>query len=168
MNLPTRLALTALPLLGLGAVWQTTATRTARGSEWLVPVTGYDPRDLLKGHYVQFQYQWPASDTSIQQSPLAPAKKVPTQINLCLIGAAPELTATRLLPEDQAATLDCGAVIRPAIGSGIPKIGRLYVSEIEATRLQIALSNPKQQATLRFRLSPNGAITPLGLSFAPK
>lgn len=57
MNLATCLALTGLPLIGLGAIWRMTAYRAAQGEEWLVPVTGYDPRDLLKGHYVQFQYQ---------------------------------------------------------------------------------------------------------------
>jgi uncharacterized membrane-anchored protein len=24
-----------------------------------VAVTGYDPRDLLRGHYVRFTYVWP-------------------------------------------------------------------------------------------------------------
>ncbi len=28
------------------------------GTVWTVPITGYDPRDLLRGHYLQFTYNW--------------------------------------------------------------------------------------------------------------
>ena len=28
------------------------------GTLWRVPVTGYDPRDLLRGHYLTFRYDW--------------------------------------------------------------------------------------------------------------
>ena len=28
------------------------------GTLWRVPVAGYDPRDLLRGHYLTFRYDW--------------------------------------------------------------------------------------------------------------
>jgi uncharacterized membrane-anchored protein len=48
-----------LPLVGLAYCWQTTRQSAAEGVEWDVAVTGYDPRDLLRGHYVRFTYVWP-------------------------------------------------------------------------------------------------------------
>ena len=48
-----------LPLIGLGLIWLQTERESHEGSEWDVPIEGYDPRDLLRGHYVQFRYDWP-------------------------------------------------------------------------------------------------------------
>ncbi len=28
------------------------------GQLWRIPVTGYDPRDLLRGHYLTYRYDW--------------------------------------------------------------------------------------------------------------
>lgn len=28
------------------------------GQSWRIPITGYDPRDLLRGHYLTFRYDW--------------------------------------------------------------------------------------------------------------
>ena len=28
------------------------------GTLWRIPITGYDPRDILRGHYLQFRYEW--------------------------------------------------------------------------------------------------------------
>lgn len=33
-----------------------------KGTIWTVPIAGYDPRDLLRGHFLQFQYVWNWSD----------------------------------------------------------------------------------------------------------
>lgn len=51
------LALT-LPIAGLLAsvLWHGWQIRSA--SEWRIPVAGYDPRDLLAGHYAQFRFGW--------------------------------------------------------------------------------------------------------------
>ena len=54
-----RLAAFALPLAGLAALWGWSDHLSRQGTDWLVPVAGYDPRDLLRGHYVQFAYDWP-------------------------------------------------------------------------------------------------------------
>lgn len=31
------------------------------GTEYRVRITGYDPRDVLRGHYIQFIYEWPTT-----------------------------------------------------------------------------------------------------------
>src|SRR3546814_14266095 len=52
------LAALALPVLGLtiSAGWH--QWRQSGATEWRIPVTGYDPRDLLAGHYARFRYAW--------------------------------------------------------------------------------------------------------------
>jgi hypothetical protein len=35
-----------------------------RGADvYRIPITGYDPRDMLRGHYLVFQFDWPWADT---------------------------------------------------------------------------------------------------------
>lgn len=34
---------------------------TAKGQEWQIPVTGYDPRDILRGRYIRFRYDFDAN-----------------------------------------------------------------------------------------------------------
>lgn len=56
-----RLAMIAalvLPVAGLSltAAWH--LWREADAVEWRIPITGYDPRDLLAGHYARFRYNW--------------------------------------------------------------------------------------------------------------
>ena len=36
----------------------------SHGTEVKVAVTGYDPRDLLSGHYIQYQIDWEKTDCS--------------------------------------------------------------------------------------------------------
>ena len=52
-------AILVVPLAGLAALWAQSETLSREGTDWEVPVQGYDPRDLLRGHYVEFQYDWP-------------------------------------------------------------------------------------------------------------
>jgi hypothetical protein len=51
----------AFPLVGLaiGIVAQETGERGA--TEWRIPITGYDPRDPLRGHFITFRYAWTVS-----------------------------------------------------------------------------------------------------------
>jgi uncharacterized membrane-anchored protein len=37
------------------------------GQIWQVPITGYDPRDLLRGHYLNFRYDWDMVETDHTQ-----------------------------------------------------------------------------------------------------
>ena len=54
----------AMPLVCL-AVWTGYLTyERATGVEVKVSVRGYDPRDLLSGHYIQYQVDWEKTDCS--------------------------------------------------------------------------------------------------------
>ena len=40
--------------------------------EVILPITGYDPRDLLSGHYIQYQIDWNKADCSQFEDTLCP------------------------------------------------------------------------------------------------
>lgn len=152
----------ALPLAGLGAIWAQTHRQSLGGTEWDVPVAGYDPRDLLRGHYVQFQYDWPG------------LKNEQYGGNLCLEGVPPRLVRVR--PVDDAAVA-AGARPCDQLALGLAHVadmaggtmgGRLYASKEAATAMQDRLANPKLQGMLRMRLRADGHITPLRLTFRPR
>lgn len=154
MNRPAlHLAALALPLLGLGALWLNTDRLSRQGTQWDVPIQGYDPRDLLQGHYVMFQYDWPASGQ-------ADTDGARTYGALCLAGTAPTIASVRIKRDHE----DC----RPFVRAGETFDGRLYASRDEALRLEKALGDPAKQGVVRIRLRPDGHITPLRISFRPR
>lgn len=143
----------ALPLLGLGGMWLSADRLSRQGTEWDVPIQGYDPRDLLQGHYVQFQYDWPNSrGADGERSDL-------TFEDLCLSGSAPVIARVW-----ERTTETCVGFIR----AGEAQQGRLYASQSEALRLQDQLRDQKLQGVVRFRLRPDGHITPLRITFRPR
>jgi hypothetical protein len=149
----TLLAL-ALPLVGLALLWGWSDWRTRQGTDWEVRITGYDPRDLLRGHYVLYRYEWPGMAQ-------ATAFTAPTG-DLCLTGTAP--TIARVRP----ATGDCPHRLRADQGTGNLASGRYYVAQVRARELERGLADPNQIAILRFRLRDDGLIVPRGIEFRPR
>ena len=161
----SKLALAAaliLPLSGLASIWSATHRMAQQGEEWLVPIGGYDPRDLLRGHYVIYRYQWPAESGETGEGPQRDVLNFASE--LCLHGTAPVIDyATAGVGRD------CASPVRSdgydtAWGGGLDQ-GRLYVPQNKASGLQSDLNDPKKQAMLRFRLRPDGHITPLEITF---
>lgn len=140
------LAALALPLLGLAASWLLADNASKQGTEWEVPVQGYDPRDFLQGHYVMYQYAWPGlgRDAGVFGR------------DLCLSGRPPRI--------DRVTAASGPCANRIALESG-PWGGRLYVSQAAALKMQRQLADRGQQGVLRFRLRPDGTIVPLELTF---
>lgn len=48
-----------IPIAGICALVAHAEMRQRAADRWLIPIAGYDPRDLLSGHYLQFRYDWP-------------------------------------------------------------------------------------------------------------
>lgn len=48
----------ALPIVAMGFLIGLHSQNRETGKEWRIPVAGYDPRDLLRGHYLTFRYDW--------------------------------------------------------------------------------------------------------------
>jgi hypothetical protein len=156
-----------LPLAGLGETWLSTHRATQQGTEWDVPVRGYDPGDYLRGHYVQFTYEWPVEETKADDfSGNMGGDEV------CIVGKAPVVTRLVDPPATRPTSgAPCANYVRSEFVSEFgrgPSSGRLYASEAEAMRLQEALADPKQQGIVRVRLRPDGHLMPLRITFRPK
>ena len=153
-----RFLVVLLPLVGLAWSWQATRSSAEAGQEWDVPVAGYDPRDLLRGHYLRYNYAWPGMAADLADGPV-----------LCLIGTAPRIDTAYALTEGASARHCDGVVRAQANVTGLRALreGRLYLPEAEAIRLQTALRDPRQQGMLRIRLH-RGAISPVRLTVVPQ
>jgi hypothetical protein len=147
-----------LPLLGLAATWAYTHVRAQQGTEWDVPIAGYDPRDLLRGHYVVFTYEWPGLEGRERWG-------IPAE--LCLHGTAPTIDRVTA-----GAGPGCANPVRaydyPHDVRGGVVGGRLYVSQAEGARLQQQLTDPALQGIARVRVRDDGHVTPLQISFRPR
>lgn len=149
----------ALPLVGLAASWAATHRAAQQGTEWDVPIAGYDPRDLLRGHYVIYTYDWPGFE--------AGGAELASEQALCLEGQPPKL-ARAYLPSGE----PCEHVVRASGGWNDPEgglaSGRLYVSQDRAATLQRRLADRTLQGMVRVRVHQNGRLTPLAITFRPQ
>ena len=153
-----RLLAAILPLAGLAALWVQSDRTYHSGTEWDVPIQGYDPRDYLRGHYVEFSYDWPG----LEQEGFVPLPA------LCLEGEAPQLVRVTA-PAAGAAT--CAHIVR-AIDSDVYGIGgltrgRLYIGQARAAQLEERLRNRDQRGIVTIRQREDGSFTPIAIRFRP-
>jgi GDYXXLXY protein len=156
MNRLVRLAAVIAPVLGLAALWATSHQTYQQGTEWEVPIQGYDPRDYLRGHYVEFRYDWPGIEEF---------RDAPPQM-LCLEGAAPALA--RVTADSKGV---CAHPIRAdATGvygwEGLTR-GRLYLGQDRAMALQGELQERDQRGIVTIRQRKDGSFTPISIRFRP-
>jgi hypothetical protein len=156
MNRLVRLAAVILPVIGLAGLWVTSHQTYQQGTEWEVPIEGYDPRDYLRGHYVEFTYDWPG---------IEPFRGTPPQV-LCLEGAAPNLARVGVDVEGP-----CAHPVRTEItgvyGWEALTRGRLYLGQDRAERLQRELQDQGQRGIVTIRQREDGSFTPISIRFRP-
>lgn len=152
------LAALALALPVAGALASIAANESARAgaSEWRIPIAGYDPRDPLRGRYVQFRYVWQATgDTALCEKGDGCA--------LCLEQGG---AAVRAIP----AGVSCPARVLPASsdlalafepGRRASASSRLWVSEAQAPGLERQLRAYPMVAVAR--LTRDGRLFPVRL-----
>ena len=60
-----------LPVLGIAALIVRAEVKVRTGVEWLLGIEGYDPRDLLSGHFLRYRYAfvWEGEDSCGDQPP---------------------------------------------------------------------------------------------------
>lgn len=153
-----RLAAAVLPLLGLGALWAQSDRTFHSGTEWEVPIQRYDPRDYLRGHYVEFSYDWPYREQGRRFDP-------PT--GLCIEGTAPQIASvTEIAPREA-----CAHPLRPqgdhVYGLSQMMTGRLYIGQSRAEALQEQLRNRDQRGIVTIRQREDGSFTPVSIRFRP-
>ena len=155
-----RLAAAVLPLVGLAALWAQSDRTYHSGTEWEVPIQGYDPRDYLRGHYVEFQYDWPSLEE--------PRFGFAGLERLCLEGTQPLRYCARVVESD-AALATCAHPLRaPDDGvygtNGLVR-GRLYIGQDRAEALQQQLQNRDQRGIVTIRQREDGSFTPVAIRF---
>lgn len=162
----------ALPVLALAAAWANTHHMARQGTEWDVPVSGYDPRDPLRGHYIRYQYDWPLPKASVSEGEddivFQPFDTGP----VCIMGTSPAIASARLI-KGSADETGCVSIVRPndwneSDGEDGAHSDRLYVPQAKAADMEAKLRDEKQQAIVRIRVRPDGVVTPLAMTFRPR
>ncbi|MEM7702717.1 MAG: GDYXXLXY domain-containing protein [Pseudomonadota bacterium] len=164
------LFLLLVPLAGLAALWAQSETLSRQGTDWEVPIQGYDPRDLLRGHYVEFNYDWPTpSDEREDEEGFGVFVQ---HQNLCLIGDAP--TIVEAIPFEDATDPEFERCkhklsVQPGSVYGYDSLnrGRLYVGQERALELEEGLRDREQIGIVTFRQRDDGVLTPLDIRFRP-
>ncbi len=156
---PALAAVLLLPLIGFGASWAMTHQKAQLGTDWDVPIAGYDPRDLLRGHYLQYRYEWPGISAGENGS-------TPYYSALCIKGSAPNIAAVSDF--ENGAVAQCDSIAR-APDDGLTSLidSRYYVPQTKAAGLEDKLRDPKLQAIMRVRIREDGVVTPKSLRFRP-
>jgi hypothetical protein len=154
---PARLAAVVAPVLGLAALWLQSDRTYHTGTEWEVPIMGYDPRDYLRGHYVEFTYDWPGNE---ERGDVVYGA-------LCLEGEAPVVAHVVWLKDGQ----KCDHPVR-ADASGVYQRdalwrGRLYIGQARAAQLEEQLQNRDQRGIVTIRQREDGSFTPVSIRFRP-
>ena len=153
-----RIAALALPVIGLGGLWAMSEFESRQGTFWDVPVVGYDPRDLLRGHYVEYRYDWPGWEEG-----LSPAR-------LCIEGKAPTVTRVKAVEIDAQWT-ECEhraeADFDSIYGDNSLLFGRIYVGQDRALEIEETVRDRDQRGIMRVRLAPDGRLVPVNISFRP-
>ncbi len=172
MNRLARLAAVIVPGLGLAVLWATSHQIYNQGTDWEVPIDGYDPRDYLRGHYVEFSYDWPGIDESeiraldVDQVADATTSAAMTDA-LCLEGTAPRLTRARWLSDGEACAHPVRADKSGVYGTSALVNGRLYVEQDRARALDVELRKRDQNVFVTIRQRDDGSFTPIAIRFQP-
>ena len=153
-----RLAAMVLPVLGLAGLWAQSDRHYRQGTEWEVPIQGYDPRDFLRGHYVEFTYDWPGLDFwATGSGPEA----------LCLEGVAPQIERVTLSKADATCAHRLIADSGHVYGENSLGSGRLYIGQDRALALEEQLRDRDQRGIDTIRQREDGSFTPIAIRFRP-
>lgn len=153
------IAALALPVAVLGAMVGDAERTIAKAPVMRVAIRGYDPRDMLRGHYLRYQFDWNAeipfigrvvrlcvlsapADAPARVRPLAPGSQPGADCVLVVDGWGETLAEARRA-ESQGDVPGRLQFTPDGIGSG-----RLYVPERHAARLETLLREGRVRLTI--------------------
>lgn len=157
MRRAARVAAVVAPILGLAGLWVASDRTYHSGTEWEVPIQGYDPRDYLRGHYVEFTYDWPGFEEN----------RVVEPQSVCLEGEPPLIVRVRELREGQGCAHPIIADPSQIYGTDAVRCGRLYVGQDRAAALEQQLRDRDQRGIVTLRQREDGSFTPIDIRFRP-
>jgi len=157
-----------LPVLGLAGLWGWSDHLSRQGTEWDVEIQGYDPRDLLRGHYVEFTYDWPEPPSEQETENEGWWSGRSPQL-LCLYGTAPTLDRAEEIEEAAFEACAHPARANPASVYGYTSLarGRFYVGQDRALEIEEEMRDRDQRGIVRIRQRDDGTITPISIRFRP-
>jgi len=160
----------ALPLVALGALIGEQEAKLASAAVLNVPLRGYDPRDLLRGHYMLGRLDW---DWEREPAPAKDAFDVDgAACVLAADGPKPRLRFVAAWQSGDRADDDCRLMI---VGRGWPRQGstparfvpaslddgngnvKLFVPEARATDLENLLMRRPGALTVDLAVRPDGS-----------
>ena len=152
----------ALPVLGIALLIARAEVVVRSGDPLLVPITGYDPRDLLEGHYLAFRYDWDL------------AKDGSCWGDACCLCVEPALPASgsdaASDPRPRARVVNCGEAAgcsqRVRTGARGPPT-RYYVPEDQALALERLVRERRAAVMLSVRRDGRAVIKELYLDGKP-
>lgn len=147
------IAAVSIPLVGLVLLIARAELRLATGQVFRVEIAGFDPRDLLHGHYLQYQYvfDWrgePTCGTTTREEPLA---RPDPSCCICLTSGPTreDPPSARQVSCEEASS--CDAHLRPDV---IAPPRRYFIPEQSASALEHAFT--QHRAAVDLSVSPNG------------
>lgn len=152
---PWLLMALSLPVAGLLLGIGVNESRLRHADHWRLPIEGYDPRDLLRGHYIRFRYAWRTTGD--------PRLCTREECTLCLTGGEHGVMARYAAPDSQCAgKVDVVAsnisIVQPFDRRHTRFSARIFVSEVSAPRIEKMLR--EQKVELVALLTPEGRLVP--------
>ena len=171
----------ALPVLGLVALVARAEIEVRRGTEWLIGIEGFDPRDLLSGRYLRYQhaFRWEGEATCGERearlaepfhapSPGGVTRSPPPPDAIgccvCLTQAGPGLVEprARLASCEEAAACEGSIPVEQVVGAR-----KYFVPEARAAELEEALRQREAAVILSIRPGGTPAVGELYLDGRP-
>lgn len=142
----------ALPLLGLFVLAARGELALRSGESFRVGIRGYDPRDLISGHYLQYAYdfQWAGESTCGPTDARGTPSAVGVGCCVCLSRAGEGAAPLARQVECEAASA-CDAFLR---ADTVLPPRRYFIPERHAAALELALG--ERRAAVELTISPSG------------
>jgi GDYXXLXY protein len=159
------IAVLAVPILALMASAWSAARQASTATQWTLPIEGYDPRDPLRGHYIQFRY---ALGDTVSEAVVSGAW-------LCLKKPDGKPEVSSVYGNDSASCAARGRILEnhdgfatASWGNSATILGRIYIPEADSALLTGLLADTKREKAVRIEVAGNGKVTPVDLLFDGK
>jgi uncharacterized membrane-anchored protein len=148
-----------LPLVALGLGIVRSERHLAEGRRWSFEVTGYDPRDLLRGHYIQYRLVLEEVDLPV----VGAADGIPCDdatsdtCCLCLYADYPQGPTTVERADCASALSTCDGVLQTRY---LEELQRYYIAEDRAAELTQIFQDASQEKQARLIVAIDEAGKP--------
>jgi len=168
-----RLALAvAFPILCLAGLTAYKQVRVMVGTSVVIPIAGFDPRDLLSGHYLTYRLDLGPGSAAICD-PGQEQSQRPDEVFVCVVADHGTMTLARRILTYEApssgTTPGCTVVLRGRCEHGrfLAGIERFYVPEEHAAALDQAVRSQKGAVVVAVDRSGRAAVKDLLIDGRP-